>query len=162
MQRDMFMCALVLRLTASLLAAAAVQACAQIPPDYSPDYVQVPVMSRNHPDRVSHYELVPKACLVPDPTDTGLGGSRLPPGCANNANLLAMVERKKDVVKGRKLGAAPAAPSARAAQKYIYGTQGTLGGADSSTPSTHHPTTPSTEPATPAPASTQTAASPAK
>jgi hypothetical protein len=109
-------------------------------------------MSRNHPDRVSHYELAPKACLVPDPTDTGFGGSQLPPGCANNANLLAMVERKKDVVKGRKLGAAPASPSARAAQKYIYGSQGTSGGGVS----------PSTQPATPAGPSSEAAVSPAK
>jgi type IV pilus biogenesis protein CpaD/CtpE len=148
----MSMSARFLRLAASLLAAAALQACAQIPPDYSPDYVQAPVMSRSHPDRVSHYELVPKSCLVPDPTDTGLGASRLPPGCANNANLLAMVERKKDVVKGRKLGAAPASPSVRAAQKYIYGPDGTLGVGIN----------PSTQPATPAGSSSETAIPPAK
>ncbi|MBO0736944.1 MAG: hypothetical protein J2P48_10305 [Alphaproteobacteria bacterium] len=149
-----------LRLGAVLLAAAALPACAQLPPDYSADYVQVPVMSRNHPDRVSHYELVPKACLVPDPTDTGLGGSRLPPGCANNANLLAMAERKKDVIKGRKLGDAPAAPSARAAQKYIYGTSGTLGVGTGT--STAPATSPSTPPATPPGTSTEVAASPAR
>ncbi len=152
-----------LRLAALLVTGAALQACAQIPPDYSPDYVHVPVMSRNHPDRVSHYELAPKACLTPDPTDTGLGGSRLPPGCANNANLLAMVERKKDVVKGRKLGAAPASPSARAAQKYIYGSQGTSGvGIDpSNQPATAPaPGTP-TVPGTPtAPGSPSVAAAP--
>jgi type IV pilus biogenesis protein CpaD/CtpE len=110
---------------ASVLAVAVLPACAERPPDYSPHYVQVPVTSQN---RVSHYALTPEACLVPDPTDTGLGGSRLPPGCANNANLLAMAEQKRDLVKGRKLGAAPASPSARAAQKYIYGSEGTLGG----------------------------------
>jgi type IV pilus biogenesis protein CpaD/CtpE len=148
----MSMSAPFLRLAASLLAAAALAACAQLPPDYSPDYVQVPVMSRNHPDRVSHYELVPKACLVADPTDTGLGGSRLPPGCANAANLLAMAERKKDVVKGRKLGAAPASPSARAAQTYIYGSQGNLGGGGK----------PPSQSATPAGTSNETAAPPAK
>jgi hypothetical protein len=109
------------RLTASTLAVAALPACAQIPPDYSPQFVRVPVMSQKHPGRVVGYELVPEACLTPDPTDTGRGGSRLPPGCANNANLLAMVERKRDVVEGRRLGPAPASPSARAAQKYIYG-----------------------------------------
>jgi hypothetical protein len=158
----MSMSAPFVRLTASLLAAAALPACAQIPPDYSPDYVEVPVMSRNHPDRVSHYELVPKACLVADPTATatGLGTSRLPPGCANNANLLAMVERKKDVVKGRKLGAAPAAPSARAAQKYIYGSPGTAGG---SNPSAGTGTSPPTQPALPAaPAGTSTETAVAK
>jgi type IV pilus biogenesis protein CpaD/CtpE len=151
-----------LRLALLLVTAATLQACAQIPPDYSPDYVHVPVMSRNHPDRVSHYELAPKSCLVPDPTDTGLGGSRLPPGCANNANLLAMVERKKDVVKGRKLGAAPASPSARAAQKYIYGSEGTssvginLSNQPSSAPGTPAPGTPA--PGTPAPGTPSVAA----
>jgi hypothetical protein len=39
-----------------------------------------------------------------------------------------MAERQSDLVRGRPLGAAPAAPSARAAQEYIYGTKGTLGG----------------------------------
>ena len=108
-------------------------ACAELPPDYSPHFVQVPVVSPARPDRVARYELVPEACLVPDPTDTVMG-PRLPPGCANNANLLAAVERKGDVVHGRKLGSAPAAPSARAAQKYIYGTRGQLGAGASPPP----------------------------
>jgi hypothetical protein len=123
-----------LRLTVSAIAVLALAACAQLPPDYSPHYVQVPVVSPDRPHRAARYELVPEACLVADPTDTQLG-PRLPPGCANNANLLAMTEHKRDVVHGRKLGAAPASPSARAAQRYIYGPprqppqpQGTLGG----------------------------------
>jgi hypothetical protein len=160
MQRDMSMSAPFLRLAAPLLAAATLQACAQIPPDYSADYVQVPVASRNHPDRFSHYELVPRACLVPDPTAAGLAGSRLPPGCANNANLLAMVERKKDVVKGRKLGAAPASPSARAAQKYIYGSPANLG--SGTPPSSGVGISPSAPPAAPAGTSGEVAAAPAK
>jgi hypothetical protein len=115
-----------LRLTGPAVAALALSACA-MPPDYSPHYVQMPVVSPDRPHRVVRYELVPEACLTPDPTDTQLG-PRLPPGCANNANLLAMVERKRDVVQGRKLGAAPASPSARAAKKYVYGSQeGPLG-----------------------------------
>jgi hypothetical protein len=104
-----------------MLALVGLAACAQVPPDYSPNYVRVPVESWNGSASYVHYELVPEACLVPDPTDTGLGSPRLPPGCANNANLLHMVEHKRDLVEGRKLGAAPASPSARAAQKYIYG-----------------------------------------
>src|SRR5215472_10923914 len=93
-------------------------ACAELPPDYSPDYSYVPVVaSPTHPGRV-RYVLAPNACLTPDPTDWQLG-PRLPPGCANAANLLAMTEHKRDVVRGRKLGPAPAAPSARAAQRYI-------------------------------------------
>lgn len=128
-----------LRMTAPMLAVVALPACAQLPPDYSPHYVRVPVQSQKHPGRIDHYELVPEACLVPDPSDTGLGGSRLPPGCANAANLLAMVERKGDVVQGRKLGTGPASPSARAAQRYIYGPRDN-NGPDVNTP----PYTPST------------------
>jgi hypothetical protein len=135
---------------AMLLTLLTLAACAELPPDYSPHFVQVPVVSPARPDRVAHYESVPKACLVPDPTDTQLG-PRLPPGCANNANLLATVERKRDVVHGRKLGAAPAAPSARAAQRYIYGTRGQLGAGVSPPGSALAPATVSTEPAPAAP-----------
>jgi hypothetical protein len=114
------------RVTGSAIALLAASACA-MPPDYSPHYVQVPVVTTDkHHRQVVRDELVPEACLTPDPTDNQLG-PRLPPGCANNANLLAMTERKQDVVHGRKLGAAPASPSARAAAKYINGTPGTLG-----------------------------------
>lgn len=106
----------VLRLAAAALAVSAVTACAPLPPDYSPHYVRVPVQTESGRVR---YELAPEACLTPDPSDTGLGGPRLPPGCANNANLLAMAERKKDVVTGRPLGPAPGGPSARAADAYL-------------------------------------------
>jgi hypothetical protein len=150
MQREISMSTPVLRLTASVLAVVAVPACAQLPPDYSPRYVQMPVASQNHPDRAVHYEPVPEACLVPDPTDTRMGSPRLPPGCANNANLLAMVEHKRDVVEGRKLGAAPAAPSARAAQKYIYGSPGTLGAGVNPSISSMSPAGTSVEAAPPA------------
>ena len=95
------------------------------PPDYSPDYTYVPVVGRDGRTRMV---LVPKACLVPDPTEPPPLGPHLPPGCANAYNLLRMAERKSDLVHGRPLGAAPAAPTARAAQEYIYGTKGTLGG----------------------------------
>jgi len=120
-----------LRLTVSAVAVLSLPACAGIP-DYSPHYVQVPVHSSQRSHRIERHELAPEACLTPDPTDTQLG-PRLPPGCANNANLLAMVERKRDVVRGRKLGPAPASPSARAAQRYLYGTPAPLGAG--STPS---------------------------
>ena len=95
------------------------------PPDYSPDYASVPVVGPNGRTR---WVLVPKACLVPDATEPTLLGPHLPPGCANAHNLLRMAERKSDLVYGRPLGAAPAAPTARAAQEYIYGTKDTLGG----------------------------------
>lgn len=116
------------RLAGCAIALSALAACAQLPPDYSPRFVEAPIESPTRPDLPVRYQLVPEACLIADPTDTQLG-PRLPPGCANNANLLTMVEHKRDVVRGRKLGAAPAAPSARAAQRYIYGTRGQLGAA---------------------------------
>jgi len=107
------------------------------PPDYSPDYVSVPVVGRNGR---THYVLVPKACLVPDATEPPFLGPHLPPGCANAYNLQRMAERQSDLVRGRPLGAAPAAPTARAAQEYIYGPKstlpGTLGGGLPSGPGT--------------------------
>ena len=97
----------------------------QQPPDYSPDYASVPVVGRNGRTR---YVLVPKACLAPDPTEPPFLGPHLPPGCANAYNLQRMAERQSDLVRGRPLGAAPAAPTARAAQEYIYGAKDPLGG----------------------------------
>jgi hypothetical protein len=95
------------------------------PPDYSPDYTSVPVVAPNGETR---WVLVPIACLVPDATEPPLLGPHLPPGCANAHNLQRMAERKSDLVYGRPLGAAPAAPTARAAQEYIYGAKGNLPG----------------------------------
>ena len=45
----------------------------------------------------------------------------LPPGCANNANLLQMVERRGDLRRGRQSGPTLAAPVGRAAQSYLEG-----------------------------------------
>ena len=95
------------------------------PPDYSPHYTSAPVVGPNGETRSV---LVPVACLAPDATEPPLLGPHLPPGCANAHNLQRMAERKSDLVYGRPLGAAPAAPTARAAQEYIYGAKGTLGG----------------------------------
>ena len=132
------------RLAGSAIVLLGLAACADLPPDYSPNFAQVPVVSA---DGVVRNHLVPEACLVRDPTDTQLA-PRLPPGCANNANLLTMAEHKRDVVHGKKLGAAPAAPSARAAQRYIYGTRGHLG-AGITQPSPGGPAAVTTEPAAP-------------
>jgi hypothetical protein len=128
------------------VAASALGGCAAAPPypeptvywgtfpqDYSPDYASVPVVAPNGRTR---YVLVPKACLVPDATEPPFLGPHLPPGCANTYNLQRMAERKSDLVRGRPLGAAPAAPTARAAQEYIYGAKGTLGGGLPSGPGT--------------------------
>ena len=62
--------------------------------------------------------LVPDACITPDVAEQPL---YLPPGCANNLNLQVMVERPKDLVRGRQPGPAAAAPAVRAAQRYLYG-----------------------------------------
>ena len=51
-----------------------------------------------------------------------------------------MAEREGDLLRGRRLGPAPAAPSARAAQKYIYGTEGSLGAGISDPGGTTGPT----------------------
>ena len=45
----------------------------------------------------------------------------LPLGCANNLNLMQMVERRQDLTQGRTTGPAMAAPVGRAAQVYIEG-----------------------------------------
>jgi hypothetical protein len=90
-----------------------------VPPDYSPNYTHVHVVSE---DGRQKRILVPEACLTPDeqsPADTG--PERVPPGCANNYNLQRMAERKRDVIHGRRPDPAPAAPAARAAQRYIDG-----------------------------------------
>jgi hypothetical protein len=99
--------------------------CAKIP-DYSPNYTYMPVPSPRRPDRVA-YVIVPEACLTPDPTAAEPLGPMLPPGCANAYNLQRMTEREGDVMRGRRLGRAPAAPTVRAAQKYINGDEEPLG-----------------------------------
>jgi len=123
----------------------------QQPPDYSPDYTHVPVVAPNGKTR---WVMVPKACLVPDPTEPPLLGPHLPPGCANAYDLQRMAERKSDLFHGRPLGAAPAAPTARAAQEYIYGAKDTLGGGLARVPGTA-PQGPGTDSPTEKPPSTR-------
>ncbi|WGF89208.1 CpaD family pilus assembly lipoprotein [Marinivivus vitaminiproducens] len=50
----------------------------------------------------------------------------LPPGCANAANLAAMVERASDLQRGRVLGPALAGPVGVAADRYLNGQVATL------------------------------------
>jgi hypothetical protein len=107
---------------------AALYGFAAQPPDASPDYTYVPIIDPNRPCCVQRWVLAPRACLAPDSTEPPLFGPHLPPACANNYNLMRMAARKRDLREGRRLGAAPAAPSARAAQQYIYGGTGPLGG----------------------------------
>ncbi|MGY2288513.1 hypothetical protein ACW9H6_01180 [Pseudomonas sp. SDO528_S397] len=68
---------------------------------------------------------VPSQCQQPAAKDEiGLDGDFKPTlalGCANNLNLMQMVEQRQDLVQGRATGPAMAAPVGRAAQVYIEG-----------------------------------------
>jgi hypothetical protein len=127
-----------------LLGTALLSACTPgFPPDYSSEYSYVAVES---PHGRVHNVLVPDACLTPDPTAAIKNGPLLPPGCANAYNLQRMAEREHDLVKGRKLGRAPAEPSARAAQRYLNGAeQGPLGAGAASAQPGGMPSTPQEE-----------------
>lgn len=86
-------------------------------PDYSPGY-------RTIVDGNGQTLLVPDACRRV--TDEGQPVDEaellpLPPGCANNANLLQMIERRGDLLRGRQTGPTLAAPVGRAAQSYLEG-----------------------------------------
>lgn len=99
---------------------------ADLPPDYSADYTAIAVLDENGRTR---RVLVPEACLRSDrqsPAD--VGPERLPPGCANNANLQMMVEQQRDLKRGRKLSPALAGPVAAASQRYTEKQDPTLGG----------------------------------
>jgi hypothetical protein len=100
----------------------------QIPSVPSSEFVTVPVpITDRHGITRMHAVTWPEACLTPDPTAEPILGQNLPPGCANAYNLMRMTEHQEDLVRGRKLGAAPAGPAVRAAQRYIYGSEGPLG-----------------------------------
>lgn len=47
--------------------------------------------------------------------------ARLAPGCANDANLAQMVERREDLLRGRATGPTLAEPVGRAALNYLRG-----------------------------------------
>src|SRR5262245_9444131 len=119
--------------------------CVRYPPDYSSYYQSVPLGVSAGPGGRGRYALVPDACLSYGHDDVGPAGERLPAGCANAYNLMRMVEREQDLVRPRKLGPAPAAPAARAAQRYIDGTDGPIGGA-AGTDAGHGPATSQEEP----------------
>ncbi len=110
-------------------------------PDYSPgySYVSTGAGSAKGP---GGSVLAPDACLgEPADTDPSLAstsqtitpqlGPHLPPGCANAYNLQRMVESQRDLVEGRSMGPARAAPGVRAAKRYFYGEEDDpLGGAN--------------------------------
>lgn len=87
--------------------------------DYSANYTRLQVVSENgHAKSV----LVPEACL----SNSGellleYEAQQLPPGCANAYNLQRMAASKSDLTHAERLSDAPAAPAARAAQRYLDG-----------------------------------------
>ncbi|WP_348601484.1 hypothetical protein [Phyllobacterium sp. SB3] len=94
---------------------------------YSPNYSYIdtggtskPGVVRKGYDSERAAMLVPDACITPD---TGEDPMYLPSGCANNLNLQHMAAKKQDLMHGREMGPAMAAPVARAAQNYIEGTE---------------------------------------
>jgi type IV pilus biogenesis protein CpaD/CtpE len=96
------------------------------PQPYSPNYSYLsmndakPGVVRKGYDKVAAQTiLVPDACITPDTADDPV---YLPSGCSNNLNLQHMAARKQDLLQGREMGPAMAAPVARAAQNYIDGT----------------------------------------
>jgi len=120
----------------------AIGGCASDPqPDYSPGYSYAATGPEYSGKTVGNAVLVPDACLAPpadsppSPAATMMTivpelGPHLPPGCANAHNLQRMVESQRDLIEGRRMGPAPAAPTARAARQYIYGEEPSLGGAN--------------------------------
>lgn len=104
--------------------------------DYSPGYSYVATGPGGTDKSTSGSVLAPNSCLN-DPVDddntpaaseasltqiSGVG-QHLPRGCANAYNLQRMVESQRDLVEGRRMGAAAAAPTARAARRYLDGEQ---------------------------------------
>ena len=96
------------------------------PQPYSPNYSYLsmkdarPGVVRKGYDQMASPQtvLVPDACITPDTADDPV---YLPSGCSNNLNLQHMAARKQDLMQGREMGPAMAAPVARAAQNYIDG-----------------------------------------
>ena len=105
----------------------ALAGCASKAQPYSPDYHYVAVdggSAGKGPVRKGYEMPQTKAVLVPDACttpDTAAQPLYLPSGCANNLNLQFMVAREQDLLQGRNMGPAMAAPAARAAQVYISG-----------------------------------------
>lgn len=96
------------------------------PQPYSPNYRYISMRGaptkagivRKGYDELESHVLVPDACITPDTADQPL---YLPPGCANNLNLQFMVQDQRQLIRGREMGPAMAAPVARAAKNYLDG-----------------------------------------
>jgi hypothetical protein len=112
------------------------------PEDYSPGYSYVATNASGGSEKaVGGSALAPNACLA-EPVDDDLSpaatdltivsgvGTHLSPGCANAYNLQRIVESDRDLIEGRRMGPAAAAPTARAARRYLYGDESPVGGAN--------------------------------
>lgn len=127
--------------TMAVLSLLAIAGCTTAPRDHSPGFSYVSTNSFTDTGKgVGGSVLVPDACLgepadnPPQPAQTPATvipqlGPHLPPGCANAYNLQLMAESQRDLIEGRRLGPAPAAPTARAARRYIHGEEEAIGGA---------------------------------
>ncbi|WP_208646340.1 hypothetical protein [Mesorhizobium waimense] len=120
--------------------------------DYSPGYSYVSTDTGGSEKGVGGSVLAPNACLAEPADDDNSAartdltivsgvGSHLPPGCANAYNLQRMAESQRDLVEGQRMGPAAAAPTARAARRYLDGEEAPTGGANSA-PSTPQTTLP--------------------
>ncbi|RWO46129.1 MAG: hypothetical protein EOS11_08235 [Mesorhizobium sp.] len=117
----------------------------QQPQEYSPGYSYVSTDTGGSQKGVGGSILAPNACLNQPVDDdrsaaatnltivTGVG-SHLPPGCANAYNLQRMAESQRDLVEGRRMGAAAVAPTANAARRYLNGEEAPIGGANGGPP----------------------------
>lgn len=101
-------------------------------PDYSGGYSYVATGAGGSSKGLAGSVLAPDACLNNGIDDDNVGaanigtvvsgvGTHLAPGCANAYNLQRMVESERDLLEGRRMGPAPAAPSTRAARRYLHG-----------------------------------------
>ncbi len=113
-----------LRCVLSIAGLAGLAACnnPEMPPDYSPHYTRVPVVTPDNPYRVKR-AVAPEACLKRDSTRSNELGEKLPLGCANAYNLQNQVENKRDLFQGRDPGNGLAEPSVRARERYVSGTK---------------------------------------
>lgn len=86
------------------------------PMDWATGYHQVTtVASARAPYETT---IVPNLC---QPQSGETGRTTLPPGCANDLNLQLMVVEPQDLVRGRAMGPAMAAPVADAANEHLNG-----------------------------------------
>lgn len=94
------------------------------PLPYSPNYQYAGgqgagIIRKGYDAGAARVALVPDACVTPD---VAADPMYLPPGCANNVNLVQMAAVPSDLIRGRSTGPAMGAPAARAARHVIDGT----------------------------------------